>query len=478
MIKFKDVIKSPDDFKTKVIVPTKGALGDLSWLSAKDTDLFYNNKSLYLFLSNEFNNRFIRWEEDEFMGYFINTFIQYTPMFYSKVANIIEDKLKDLQDNKNVGAKTTISSKSNKRMSDTTYEVDAEHAPNEQDVSIYDMSSYTPNMIENAKRLSQSKINGELKRYLGSFQKLFTQINLDREVEESFTPILQNWLRELTNEVLTYTDRLNAQDKSIADLTKLVNDLYPDKIKPIEDTTYAIGLNSTVDDKGIERQLDDSTPQKIYTKEAIDDKFKGLGGFRGTKATKAELQSITNPVNGDFAHVGSSQPYIEYVYRGDTNVWEETGIAKSHDVSKFGDGVEVSKQKGVAYAISELEEKTITIPAITETTTRVFSNVRDGNLDVSLNGWKPVRIVQLSTGNINSRGFTADVFWGLTNNTTGFLVDITNGHRQTVRLNGVAAEISSGQPALTIGYSVTIEYEKVIPAQSIKVLVKSNVTTA
>ena len=61
MMKYRDLIKSFDDFKKKVIEPAKVIVGDVEWLDdTKVSRIYYSNEGLHSILYNAFNNRYMR----------------------------------------------------------------------------------------------------------------------------------------------------------------------------------------------------------------------------------------------------------------------------------------------------------------------------------------------------------------------------------------------------------------------------------
>ncbi len=491
MRNFEMMFPTFDDFDKKVIQNIKDNVvkGDtLSWL--QDADKYYSPKMTWFILKNQYAKRIAYADsENEFIGYFTNLYIQFTPTFYTRVSAIIEDELANLQDNTKVGIRTKISSKSKRNTSGIGYNeaVNDDDGVRSKEGSTYEQSSGTENILDNARKLASSKISGEIMKYVASFDTLFSSVDMSEEIQSSFTPQLINIVSEMIvtmGELAVTTDKLSKVKVDVLgnvvdfiDYTgeliskETLDELINDEITPVKNRVDAIGAHNFEDDKAIQEQFDTNKPKVVYTKEAVDAKFRQLAKFRGTKATLAEINAITNPVNGDYAHLGSADPYKEYIYDAANNVWEESGIAKPHGEATFGDGTKVSLQKGVAYAISELEEKTITIPAVKET---IYDVVLFGKghktLDISKTGYRVEGVFPV--GYIDDRNHEDNQFIGSVTKFAGIYgfndeQANWNADQTTITRTYTDGSISNMQPSFLVLYTKVIT-----PAQTIKVLVK------
>lgn len=162
----------------------------------------------------------------------MNGFIQYTPMFYARVSGIIEDKIKDLQVNENVGKKTTVTSNSKRGESTTPYNnnlVSTQVAQDNIEQNQYNMETNSANIIDNALKLSQAAVNGEIDQYVHSFDDLFTQIDMSKEIN---CVIRDNLLAALKAVAELSKDSGIKVDTFAAKLDELLSHLIPGPVGP------------------------------------------------------------------------------------------------------------------------------------------------------------------------------------------------------------------------------------------------------
>lgn len=185
--RFKDLFPHIADFEAKVIDPLKDITGTIKggvksypeWLEGSFS--FFNNKYIYNILKNQFSERIAYHEEEEFLGYFKNIYLQYTPMFFSRLGTVMEDTLSDLIDNDKRGIKSKLDSRSDRSDSTSPYNntVNSKGSTDNINTSLYKMETINQNLIENAALLNSSKITGEVRKYVACFTELFTQRDLE-----------------------------------------------------------------------------------------------------------------------------------------------------------------------------------------------------------------------------------------------------------------------------------------------------------
>lgn len=361
MYKFKDIIADKDGFNKDVIQKIKEYTGDLDWLAdRKATDKYYNIDTLYFILSNQYNERYIRYDKKEFLGYFYNKFITYTPMFYARVSNIIEDKISELQDNAKVGVKTSLNSKTKRAVSTQPYNnglgKDIENA-DEKNSTDYQLDTTSPNIVDNAKKLSQAKINGEVEKYVNSFADLFTSIDMGDKIESAFTTPMRDLLIEVAKHlgpdkqnfiVVDKGGRLVLEPKDGMDIV-----LEDPSGVPIAPSSPSSAISKGYVDeieKIINLNLDD-------IKRVADDAVIDINALKATGITIPHLTVnpipadadvdtqlkalITSPINDEVAYVGDNTiGWKLYKYDLATTTWvdankKSTHTTAAHDATKL-----------------------------------------------------------------------------------------------------------------------------------------------
>lgn len=231
MLKFKDYFVSYKEFESKIVKPLRDVVGDVSWLDTTESSKtkYYSTKLIFMILANQYNERYPYHKESEFIGYFNNVFLTVAPMFYARVSSIVEDKLSELRDNTKVGVRTTVNSRSKDAKSTTPYNNvvgDAINVDNKE-FREYNQTAHSENILENAINLSKAKISGEVDRFVGSFYKLFTVIDMRKIVKTSLTPDIIDYIEKLSKQVYNNRDAITATQPKVEHNKEAIRAIQP-----------------------------------------------------------------------------------------------------------------------------------------------------------------------------------------------------------------------------------------------------------
>lgn len=197
---FSTIFPTFKDFQDKALTPISvDDNGEIqSWL--KDNK-FYTLKDLYNSFVDKYSYRQTYHQEKEFLGYFRNTLRNFLPRYYSRNFLVLQDEIKKITTD-NLKTKTSLKSESKRSHSTNPYEntINSTDVADNFENNIYNLDTINPNILEAARLASLSRIGGELEKFLGSFNNLFTMINLTEKVLTSTVnrqlaqSILQRWV--------------------------------------------------------------------------------------------------------------------------------------------------------------------------------------------------------------------------------------------------------------------------------------------
>lgn len=184
--KFKDVFTNLSDFETLVWTPLQNAFTNAEFLD--DTKIFSKKEQILFYLNTQYNNRYIRYEVDEFLGYFKQAMLRALPKLYLRQLAWVNkelDQLKEIKarDEFNLTKRTpnlttNESSTSNAFSGTNTPLEETDNVATKlqtKALGTEEVDSDRYNIINNLENIMNAKFSFALDEFLKYFENLFTQ---------------------------------------------------------------------------------------------------------------------------------------------------------------------------------------------------------------------------------------------------------------------------------------------------------------